>query len=289
MSHPNLQMGGGGVDRPVPRSPLHAPVISMSEDEQWTVVGGTSPAIASSEFAEEAAEMLDEAQYAPGIELNDIPQDVLDELLPGDEVIMLPRVELVPKPFYAFAKRAFDIVSCSVALIVLAVPMLLVAAKVKLDSPGPAIYAQRRVGKDGRVFEMYKFRSMYLDAEAKGARWAAGDDPRVTPFGRLMRKTRVDELPQLWNVVRGDMSLVGPRPERPVFAERFEKRIVGFSQRTLVRPGISGLAQVTGGYELLPKDKVLYDLEYIERCSVLMDLRIMAKTVGIVLTGRGAR
>ncbi len=85
------------------------------------------------------------------------------------------------------------------------------------------------------------------------------------------------------------MSLVGPRPERPVFAERFEKRIVGFSQRTLVRPGISGLAQVTGGYELLPKDKVLYDLEYIERCSVLMDLRIMAKTVGIVLTGRGAR
>ncbi len=261
----------------------------MSEDEQWTVVGGTSPAIASSEFAEEAAEMLDEAQYAPGIELNDIPQDVLDELLPGDEVIMLPRVELVPKPFYAFAKRAFDIVSCSVALIVLAVPMLLVAAKVKLDSPGPAIYAQRRVGKDGRVFEMYKFRSMYLDAEAKGARWAAGDDPRVTPFGRLMRKTRVDELPQLWNVVRGDMSLVGPRPERPVFAERFEKRIVGFSQRTLVRPGISGLAQVTGGYELLPKDKVLYDLEYIERCSVLMDLRIMAKTVGIVLTGRGAR
>lgn len=243
----------------------------------------------SDDAAEEAAEILDEAQYTPGIEPADIPQEVLDELLPGDEVIVLPNVKLESKLLYSFCKRAFDIVSCSVALAVLAVPMALVALKVRLDSPGPVIYAQRRLGKDGRVFKMYKFRSMYLDAEAHGARWAAGDDPRVTPFGRFMRKTRVDELPQLWNVVKGDMSLIGPRPERPAFAEEFEKRIVGFHQRTLVRPGVTGLAQVTGGYELLPKNKVAYDLEYIEKRGVLLDIGIIARTVGIVLTGNGAR
>lgn len=243
----------------------------------------------SDDAAEEAAEILDEAQYTPGIEPADIPKEVLDELLPGDEVVVLPEIALEPKPLYSFCKRAFDLVSCSLALVLLAIPMGLVALKVKLDSPGPVIYAQRRLGKDGRVFKMYKFRSMYLDAEAHGARWAAGDDPRVTPFGRFMRKTRVDELPQLWNVVKGDMSLIGPRPERPAFAEEFEKRIVGFHQRTLVRPGVTGLAQVTGGYELLPKNKVAYDLEYIEKRGFIMDLKVLAKTFVIVLTGDGSR
>lgn len=264
-------------------------MIIVDEYEQLAFAEGTSSANVSNETDEEAAEILDEAQYTPGIEPNDIPQEVLDELLPGDEVVTLPFVELKHKPIYSFAKRGFDVVSCSLALFVLAVPMALVGFRIKSDSPGPVIYAQRRVGKDGKVFKMYKFRSMYLDAEAKGARWAAGDDPRVTPFGRFMRRTRLDELPQLWNVVRGDMSLIGPRPERPAFAEQFEKRIVGFGQRTLVRPGISGLAQVTGGYELLPKNKVMYDLEYIERRSVLMDLKILFKTVSIVITGKGAR
>ena len=246
-------------------------------------------AIDSEDAAEEAAEILEEAQYTPGIEPADIPREVLEELMPGDEVVVLPRVELARKPLYDFAKRAFDLVASSAALVLLAIPMAVVACKVRLDSPGPAVYAQRRVGRGGRVFEMYKFRSMYLDAEADGARWAAGDDPRVTPFGRFMRRTRLDELPQFWNVVKGDMSLIGPRPERPAFAGEFEKRIVGFGQRTLVRPGISGLAQVTGGYELLPKNKVAYDLDYIENRSLLLDARIMARTVAIIFTGKGAR
>lgn len=264
-------------------------MITADEYERLALAEGTSSAFIPDETDEEAAEILDEAQYTPGIEPNDIPQEVLDELLPGNEVVMLPLVELKRKPVYSFAKRSFDVVSCSLALLVLAIPMALVGFRVKLDSPGPVVYAQRRVGKDGKVFKMYKFRSMYLDAEVGGARWAVGDDPRVTPFGRFMRRTRLDELPQLWNVVKGDMSLIGPRPERPAFAEQFEKRIVGFGQRTLVRPGISGLAQVTGGYELLPKNKVMYDLEYIENRGPLLDAKIIFRTVGIILSGKGSR
>ena len=130
---------------------------------------------------------------------------------------------------------------------------------------------------------------MYIDAETRGARWAAGDDPRVTPFGKFMREKRIDEIPQFWNIVKGDMSLIGPRPERPAFCHEFEKRIHGWGYRTLVRPGLSGLAQVTGGYDLLPKEKVVLDLEYIEHRSVGMDFKIILKTLGVVSTGEGAR
>ena len=110
---------------------------------------------------------------------------------------------------------------------------------------------------------------MYTDAEARGAQWAAGDDPRITPLGKKLRKTRLDEIPQFWNVVKGDMSLIGPRPERPAFSKEFEKRIIGWNQRTMVRPGITGLAQITGGYELLPKEKVLYAISSISRIEAL--------------------
>lgn len=167
--------------------------------------------------------------------------------------------------------------------------MLVTAIKIKGESEGPVIYAQKRVGKNGKVFNIYKFRSMYIDAESRGAQWAQYEDPRVTPFGRFMRKTRLDEIPQFWNVFKGDMSLIGPRPERPAFCEEFEKRIHGWHYRTLVRPGISGLAQVTGGYDLLPSEKVQFDLRYIETRNIKMDLAIMLKTLGIVSTGEGAR
>lgn len=220
---------------------------------------------------------------------NSIPSDVLEALLPGDDIIELNEPVVAGGLLYRFIKRTFDVVSCGAALIVLSPVMLYCVARIKSESPGPVIYAQRRVGKGGRVFQIYKFRSMYIDAEARGAQWAQGDDPRVTPFGKFMRKTRLDEIPQFWNVVKGDMSLIGPRPERPGFCDEFEKRIHGWHYRTLVRPGISGLAQVTGGYDLLPKEKVKFDLRYIETRSIRQDIVLMLKTLGVVSTGEGAR
>ena len=237
----------------------------------------------------EAAAMHESGKHEPHLTENGIPRDVLEKLLPGDDVIELDEPKVAGGLGYRFVKRAFDVVSCGCALVILAIPVGIIALKIKSESPGPVIYAQRRVGKDGKIFDVYKFRSMYIDAEARGAQWAQGDDPRVTPFGKVMRKTRLDEIPQFWNIVKGDMSLIGPRPERPAFCEEFEKRIHGWHYRTCVRPGLSGLAQVTGGYDLLPKEKVVLDLEYIETRSVSRDLRIILKTLGVVSTGEGAR
>ena len=237
----------------------------------------------------EAAIVDAAGKYEPKISENGIPSDVLDKLLPGDEVIELNEPIVAGGLIYRFAKRVFDVISCGCALIILSIPMAIIALKIKVESPGPVIYAQKRVGKNGRVFSVYKFRSMYVDAEARGAQWAQGDDPRVTPFGKVMRRTRMDEIPQFWNVFKGDMSLIGPRLERPAFCEEFEKRIHGWHYRTLVTPGLSGLAQVTGGYDLLPKEKVVLDLAYIEHRSIAMDLKIILKTLGVVSTGEGAR
>ena len=243
----------------------------------------------SYEDRREAARVDATGKYEPKLTENGIPDEVLAKLLPGDDVIELSEPTIAGGIGYRFAKRAFDIVSCVCALILLAIPMGVIALKIKLESPGPVIYAQRRVGKNGKIFNVYKFRSMYVDAEKRGAQWAQGDDPRVTPFGKVMRKTRMDEIPQFWNVLKGDMSLIGPRPERPAFCAEFEKRIHGWHYRTMVAPGLSGLAQVTGGYDLLPKEKVVLDLEYIEHRSIAMDLKIILKTLGVVSTGEGAR
>lgn len=163
----------------------------------------------------EAAELNTAGKYEPGLRENGIPEDVLQKLLPGDDVIELQEPVVGGGLGYRFVKRTFDIVACGCALIVLAIPMLVIAVKIKRESPGPAIYAQERVGKDGKLFKVYKFRSMYIDAESRGARWAQGDDPRVTPFGRMMRKTRLDEIPQFWNIVKGDIPLriLKTRPE----------------------------------------------------------------------------
>jgi len=171
--------------------------------------------------------------------------------------------------------------------------MLLVAALVKLTSPGPVLFRQQRVGKNNRIFTLYKFRSMVLDAEAhSGAVWAAPNDPRVTPVGRWLRKLRLDELPQLFNVLQGDMSIVGPRPERPEFVAELEKRIPYYRQRHCIKPGITGWAQIKHKYGDTVEDTVVkleYDLYYIKNLSPALDAVIMFHTAKVMLLSRGAQ
>ncbi|HEV2852861.1 MAG TPA: TIGR03013 family XrtA/PEP-CTERM system glycosyltransferase [Thermoanaerobaculia bacterium] len=191
-----------------------------------------------------------------------------------------------------FAKRLLDILVAGVGL-VLALPfMLLVALAVRLDSPGPVFFRQDRVGRGGREFTLWKFRSMRTDAEAGGARWAVQGDPRVTRVGRFIRKTRLDELPQLWNVLAGDMSLVGPRPERRMFVEQLKEVCPWYEQRLVVRPGLTGWAQIKAPYASSFEEsieKLKFDLFYIKNLSLFLDVSILLSTARIVLLGRGAR
>lgn len=190
---------------------------------------------------------------------------------------------------YLLIKRIFDVTVSLAAGLVLLLPMLVIGVLVRLDSEGPAIFRQERLGKDGKPFTIYKFRTMMLDAEAEGPQWAKKDDERCTRLGHLLRQSRLDELPQLFNILRGDMSIVGPRPERACFYDEFEAYIPGFRQRLLVQPGLTGHAQVNGGYDLLPEEKIVYDMEYIQNRSLKMDLQCIFKTVAVLFTHDGAR
>jgi sugar transferase (PEP-CTERM system associated) len=190
-------------------------------------------------------------------------------------------------------KRLFDLVA-SVALLVLALPILLVAmAAIVLESGFPIFYRQQRVGQGGEPFDIIKLRSMRQDAEADGkARWATANDSRITRVGGFLRKTRIDELPQLWSVVRGDMSFVGPRPERQVFVEQLTEKIPFYDVRHSVKPGVTGWAQVRYPYGATIEDglhKLQYDLYYVKNHSLFLDLMIMVETVQVVLLGKGAR
>ncbi len=189
-------------------------------------------------------------------------------------------------------KRMLDIVFGAVGMVLAAPLMLFAVLAIKLDSPGPILYRQLRAGEFGRPFVLNKFRSMRIDAEVRGARFAEENDPRVTRVGRFIRKTRIDELPQLWNVLKGEMSLVGPRPERPVFIEQLEQQVPFFKQRLYVKPGVTGHAQVRCRYGATTEDhleKLEYDLYYIKSHSVMFDLSIMLDTVKVVLLRIGAR
>lgn len=190
------------------------------------------------------------------------------------------------------SKRISDIVLALVGLLLAAPVMAVVALVVRYTSPGPVIYRQVRVGKDGRLITIFKFRSMRVDAEAgTGAVWAATKDPRVTTVGRFLRRSRLDEIPQLLNVLRGDMSFVGPRPERPEFVAELTKQIPFYGQRHVVRPGVTGWAQVRHRYGASVEDsqeKLQYDLFYIKHLSMLFDLFILTETVKTVLMRRGS-
>ncbi len=190
------------------------------------------------------------------------------------------------------AKRAGDFVLAAVGLVLASPIMLVVALLVRWTSPGPAIYSQCRVGKDGRHFTVFKFRSMRVDAEARtGAVWSRVNDPRVTPVGRFLRRTRLDELPQLWNVLRGDMSFVGPRPERPEFVVSLTRQIPFYVQRHAVRPGLTGWAQIRHRYGATVEDalqKLQFDLFYIKHMSLPFDVFILMETIKTVLMRPGS-
>lgn len=197
---------------------------------------------------------------------------------------------LLGNPIRLRIKRLMD-VSISFAFLVLSSPlMLLTAIAVRLDSAGPALYKQIRTGRDGREFVIYKFRSMRIDAEKDGAKWASENDSRITRIGSFIRKTRLDELPQFFNILQGSMSFVGPRPERPEFNQTLEKELLFYGLRHMVQPGLTGWAQILYPYGASiedAKEKLQYDLFYIKNYSLWMDISIVLKTITVVAFGRG--
>ncbi len=197
------------------------------------------------------------------------------------------------KRAYLVAKRIFDIIVSLLGILILSPLFLLAAILIKSSSKGPILYKQIRVGQKGKLFEIYKFRSMKMDAEKEcGPVWAKKDDDRLITVGKFLRMSRIDELPQFFNILKGDMSLIGPRPERPVFVEKFKEMIPDYEKRLLVKPGITGLAQVWHKYDETIKDvrkKIKYDVLYIKKLNFGTDVRIFLRTFLVVLTGQGAQ
>lgn len=233
---------------------------------------------------------------SPEISLKLLPDfhQVVSGLSKTNQIFGMPLIEVSPEPMQLWeqiTKRLIDIV-ISIIVLTLTLPVLLVIALlIRFTSDGPVIYKQIRVGRNEKPFTMYKFRTMHNDAEIKsGPQWASENDPRVTPVGKWLRKLRIDEIPQLVNVLKGDMSLVGPRPERPHFVGKFSSEVPLYSRRHRVRPGITGWAQVKWKYDASMEDvreKTKYDLFYIENASLNMDAKILINTVMTVIKGRG--
>ena len=195
-------------------------------------------------------------------------------------------VSVERKIAYEVVKRSLDIIFSMMALLILIIPMCIIAIAIKCTSKGAALYTQERLGKDGKTFKIIKFRSMIDDAEKNSIQWCEEDDPRVTRLGAYLRRYHIDELPQLWNIFVGDMSFVGPRPERECYYDAFETYIHGFHERLKVKPGLTGLAQVSGGSLMRPEEKIVYDIEYIKNRSIWLDIRVLCNTFLTVISGR---
>jgi exopolysaccharide biosynthesis polyprenyl glycosylphosphotransferase len=196
--------------------------------------------------------------------------------------VSMPVQHRTASAFYRFSKRVVDVFLSLLGIILLTPIFPLIALAIYIDSPGPTFYTQERVGKAGRRFKAWKFRSMTNDAEKNGAQWATKNDPRVTRVGKILRKTHLDEFPQFWNILKGDMSAVGPRPERPEWIEKLEKTIPFYRTRLMVKPGMAGWGLVKQGYGASEEDalvKLQYDLYYIKHQSIFLDFVILLKTV----------
>ncbi|HVN95523.1 MAG TPA: sugar transferase [Syntrophorhabdaceae bacterium] len=234
-----------------------------------------------------------------GINIRDMA-DVYEELtgrIPvrniGDQWLLFAEgFYLLHKEYIQKFKRLMDLITSGLFLLFIAPLMGLIALAVKLDSPGPVLYSQRRMGKGQQIFTIYKFRSMRHDAETEGVRWAQEKDPRVTKIGRFLRLTHMDEIPQIWNIFKGDMSLVGPRPERPEFVALLEKEVPYYFARHSVKPGMTGWAQINYQYGASiedAKNKLEYDIYYVKNMSLMLDFKILLRTIGVVLLSDGAR
>lgn len=193
------------------------------------------------------------------------------------------------KPFYYFIKQTIDSFVSLCSLCILFPLLVIVAILIKLDSPGPIFYKQERLGLSGKSFLIVKFRTMRADAEKNGPQWANQNDVRITRVGYYLRKYRIDEIPQFINILRGEMSIIGPRPERPVFIKKFEKNVPDFRKRLQVKPGITGWAQINGGYEIDPQEKLELDLYYIYNYSFSLDMKIIMKSIPVILFAKGWR
>ena len=215
------------------------------------------------------------------------PKLILQEEISNEKITSIP-----PQTIYLTIKRIIDIVMI-IATLPVTIPVLLITALlIKLESKGPVFFWQERVGTFGKPFNMLKLRSMTTDSEKEGSQFASSTDKRVTKVGRVIRKMRIDEIPQLWNVLKGEMSIIGPRPEQVSFVNKFNKSIPNYSDRHVVAPGITGLAQTVQGYvddENGTVVKLKYDLEYIKNMSFIMDMKIVYRTIYTIMTGFGAR
>lgn len=277
------------------RGPLRFPVLGALSDIGKVVSerGINRVIVASPAAVREVVEDMAVANES-GVRVDVIPE--LYEIFIGtiDAVVSdIPLMEITrgaSPGWLVAAKRTVDIVMAGLLIVVLSPVLLLASLAVLVTMGTPVVFKQERVGKDMEDFPVYKFRTMVKDAEKlSGPVLAEEDDPRVTPLGRFLRKYRIDELPQLVNILKGDMSFVGPRPERPFFVEQFLREIPGYRERFRVKPGVTGLAQVSGSYATTPERKLKYDLIYMYHQSLLLDAQILVETLRVVLTGRGAR